>query len=195
MTFSARIGKCISLSIVFSNSLLKKRIFFRCCKILKQCLLSASIKWNKVRLFIFFSFNVCSPSEQEATKQQKPQPTWAEQSSNIIQLSDNNFSEFIKDKDVFVTFYAPWCGHCNSMKEAYFATAQNLKDESFPVVMAAVDAAQNVDLSKREKVGGYPTCKSSHDWFNSIFQRLFHHFRLIEWFVRGIVYFFASFKL
>ena len=81
------------------------------------------------------------------------------------------------------------------MKEAYFATAQNLKDESFPVVMAAVDAAQNVDLSKREKVGGYPTCKSSHDWFNSIFQRLFHHFRLIEWFIRGIVYFFASFKL
>ena len=54
-------------------------------------------------------------------------------------------------------FYAPWCGHCNSMKQAYQDAAFALKHENFPGRLAAMDATQNKELSKAEGVKGYPT--------------------------------------
>ena len=91
-----------------------------------------------------------------------PQKTWAEQSQDIFQLTSTTFDEFLKEKDVFVAFYAPWCGHCSDMKPAFFATAKKLKEENFPTVLAAIDATQAKDIAKREGVTGYPTCKFSN---------------------------------
>ena len=56
-------------------------------------------------------------------------------------------------------FYAPWCGHCNGMKPEYMQAANSLKEENFPGVLAAVDATKATELSNKEGVKGYPTCK------------------------------------
>ena len=75
-----------------------------------------------------FSHLLPSPVEQDLSKQ-KAQKTWAEESKDIFQLSEATFAEFTKDKDVFVAFYAPWCGHCKSMKSAFFEAAKKLKED------------------------------------------------------------------
>jgi thiol-disulfide isomerase/thioredoxin len=46
------------------------------------------------------------------------------------------------DDDVFIKFYAPWCGHCKSMAPAWEQLAEELKDVS-GLVIADFDATAN----------------------------------------------------
>jgi thiol-disulfide isomerase/thioredoxin len=45
-------------------------------------------------------------------------------------------------KDVFVKYYAPWCGHCKKMAPAWIELAEYLKDVE-DVIIAEVDATAN----------------------------------------------------
>lgn len=93
---------------------------------------------------------------------EKPQNAWSDEQSDVVHLTALNFDNFLKGKEAFVAFYAPWCGHCNSMKPAFLELATKLKAEESPVVVAAVEATTNRDLAKRELVKAYPTCKNSN---------------------------------
>ena len=84
---------------------------------------------------------------------------WEDESSEVHHLTNETFRDFIKDQEVLVMFYAPWCGHCNSMKPAYVEAAKLLKDDHFPAVLAAIDATKARNISKEENVKGYPTRK------------------------------------
>lgn len=42
-----------------------------------------------------------------------------------------------------VMFYAPWCGHCKSMKPAYAAAALQLKESHPDVIIAKVRSETN----------------------------------------------------
>jgi len=60
------------------------------------------------------------------------------------------------EKDVLIEFYAPWCGHCQSLAPKYEELGKKLKDVP-SVTIAKIDATANdFDRSKYE-VGGYPT--------------------------------------
>ncbi|KAJ7066967.1 protein disulfide isomerase [Mycena amicta] len=81
---------------------------------------------------------------------------------DTVILDYTNFDGIALDqeKDVLVTFTAPWCGHCKSMKPAYEKTASTFKSESNCIV-ANIDAddQKNKGIAAKYDVKGFPTIK------------------------------------
>jgi len=70
-----------------------------------------------------------------------------------------SFDAIVMDttKDVFVEFYAPWCGHCKKLAPIFDELAQAFSGAS-SVVIAKIDATAN-DVSPKFGVRGFPTLK------------------------------------
>lgn len=79
-------------------------------------------------------------------------------SSDVVSLTDKNFnSDVTKSSDIWlVEFYAPWCGHCQSLKPEYEKVAKALKGI---VKVGAVDADQYKSLGSQFGIQGFPTIK------------------------------------
>jgi len=82
----------------------------------------------------------------------------------VTVLTPANFDTIVKDtsKQVFVEFFAPWCGHCKSLKPVWEKLATAFKNEE-NVVIAAVDADAHKDIAGKYEVSGFPTLK----WFGA----------------------------
>ena len=78
--------------------------------------------------------------------------------SDVVELTPNNFaSKVMNSDDVWlVEFYAPWCGHCQSLAPEWSKAARALKGV---VKVAAVDADAHQSLGGQYGVRGFPTIK------------------------------------
>jgi len=61
-----------------------------------------------------------------------------------------------KTKDVFVKYYAPWCGHCKKMAPMYVELAEELAAAD-NLVLAEMDATANE--VEGVNIQGFPTIK------------------------------------
>ena len=60
--------------------------------------------------------------------------------TSVLEVDSANFESVMADKaPIILKLYAPWCGHCQSMKPNYIAAADRMKRSKFPVRFAAVD--------------------------------------------------------
>jgi protein disulfide-isomerase A1 len=77
---------------------------------------------------------------------------------DVFVLVGKNFDQTIKQpgKDVFVEFYAPWCGHCKSLAPKWEELGKWAKDKP-NLVIAKMDATANEVDSVQ--VSGFPTLK------------------------------------
>jgi protein disulfide-isomerase-like protein len=76
----------------------------------------------------------------------------------VLTLTGRTFNEHVMDpkKDVFVEFYAPWCGHCKKLEPIWSEMARTIKKAGFDkkgVVIAKMDATEN---QCEEEVTGFP---------------------------------------
>jgi len=78
--------------------------------------------------------------------------------SAVTILTPDNFNTIVLDstKDVFVEFFAPWCGHCKRLAPIWEKLATAFHTEA-GVVIASVDADQYKDLGTSYDVSGFPT--------------------------------------
>jgi protein disulfide isomerase family A protein 3 len=67
-----------------------------------------------------------------------------------------NFQSLVTDsaKDVLIEFYAPWCGHCNTLAPKYEELGQKLAGEEVEIVK--MDATAN-EVPAGYDVRGFPT--------------------------------------
>jgi len=71
----------------------------------------------------------------------------------------NSFNDVVlnPNDDVFVEFYAPWCGHCKSLAPIWEQLAEKVK--TLPnLVIAKMDATSN-DVPPKYGIRGFPTLK------------------------------------
>ena len=81
--------------------------------------------------------------------------------ADLVELNPENYKAIInnKNKNVFVMFYAPWCGHCNHMKPAWQELADKYSVDSSDTVIARVDASAHRNIGKDYDINGFPTLK------------------------------------
>jgi len=92
----------------------------------------------------------------------KSQPVPASQDESVFDLVGKQFDEVVFDdeKDVFVEFYATWCGHCKRLKPTWDSLGDRYADLKDSITIAKMEATEN-DLppSVDFRVAGFPTLK------------------------------------
>ena len=87
----------------------------------------------------------------------RSQPKPAKQSGPLTVVVSDTFDEIVRDptKDVFIEFYAPWCGHCKALAPKYKDLAKKYEDND-KLVIANFDAHSN-DAPPDFEFSGFPT--------------------------------------
>ena len=80
---------------------------------------------------------------------------------NVLVMTTKNFDQVLNEFDfVLAEFYAPWCGHCQSLAPEFTGAAKKLSKNK-KVALAKIDATAEPKLGTKYNVRGYPTLK----WF------------------------------
>ncbi|GAB4824055.1 hypothetical protein N2152v2_011101 [Parachlorella kessleri] len=82
----------------------------------------------------------------------------ADNSGPVKVVTAKTFNELLLggSADVFIEFYAPWCGHCKTLAPTWDALGEHFKDAS-DVIIAKMDATANDIPSPKFNVRGFPT--------------------------------------
>jgi len=92
----------------------------------------------------------------------KSQPIPDKQDESVFDLVGKQFDEVVFDdsKDVFVEFYATWCGHCKRLKPTWDQLGDRYADLKDRITIAKFEATEN-DLppSVPFRIAGFPTLK------------------------------------
>lgn len=103
----------------------------------------------------------------------KSQKIPSSQDEPVYVLVADEFSKVVNDsnKDVFVEFYAPWCGHCKKLKPTWDELGERYALAKDKVVIAKFDATENdVPSEAGFRVTGFPTLKfkaaGSDEWLS-----------------------------
>ena len=111
--------------------------------LLKEALTAESVK-------TFFDGYAAGTLEAHLKSEEIPESN----DEDVFVLVGKSFNNVIgQDKDVFVEFYAPWCGHCKKLAPEYEKVGSAFSDVE-NVVVAKIDATEN---DTPEEIKGFPT--------------------------------------
>ncbi|KAH8419665.1 hypothetical protein KR009_000409 [Drosophila setifemur] len=76
-----------------------------------------------------------------------------------VDLDGETFDAAISAGNVFVKFFAPWCGHCKRLQPLWEQLAEIMHVDEPKVIIAKVDCTQHQALCAAHQVTGYPTLR------------------------------------
>jgi len=80
-------------------------------------------------------------------------------SSAAIELTPDNFYEATDGKTVFIKFFAPWCGHCKSIKPDWDKLIADFEGSPDKMVADVDCTAEGEPLCTEFGIQGFPTLK------------------------------------
>ena len=69
-------------------------------------------------------------------------------SKHVSEIDSNNIHKFLKNKITLLSFYAPWCQHCQLFKPLYENVAEKLKRRNPTITCGSVDVTENQALGE-----------------------------------------------
>jgi len=120
--------------------------------------------------------NIASTAEKFFKGELKPSlksetPAPEDTTGAVKVVKGKTFEDLVlkNNKNVFVEFYAPWCGHCKKLAPTWEELGEKYKDSS-NVVIAKMDATANEIDVEGVEVQGFPTLYffKAHDKANPI---------------------------
>jgi protein disulfide-isomerase A1 len=90
----------------------------------------------------------------------KSEPLPESNDAPVKVIVGKNYKSIVEDpeKDVFIEFYAPWCGHCKKLAPIWDELAESVKSDK--VVIAKMDATANdLPADAGFTIQGFPTLK------------------------------------
>ncbi|EIW76142.1 disulfide isomerase, partial [Coniophora puteana RWD-64-598 SS2] len=96
------------------------------------------------------------------TPELKSQPIPETQDESVYTLVSKEFEQVVFDdsKDVFVEFYATWCGHCKRLKPIWDSLGDHFESVKDSVVIAKMEATENdIPPSVPFRISSFPTLK------------------------------------
>ena len=79
--------------------------------------------------------------------------------AGVVSVTEDNFAATSDGKNVFVKFFAPWCGHCKRLAPAWTQLGDSYTDHEKVVIGEADCTADSKSLCQAQGVRGYPTLK------------------------------------
>lgn len=76
-----------------------------------------------------------------------------------VELDPESFDTAIAGGNVFVKFFAPWCGHCKRLQPLWEQLAEIMNVDEPKVIIAKVDCTKHQTLCAAHQVTGYPTLR------------------------------------
>jgi len=80
-------------------------------------------------------------------------------SSAAIELTPDNFHKETDGKTVFIKFFAPWCGHCKSIKPDWDKLIADFEGSATQMVADVDCTAEGEPLCQEFGIQGFPTLK------------------------------------
>lgn len=100
---------------------------------------------------------------QEATEfTNSVAPGWGEdvEPGAIVHMTDEHWQAWREQNPrSLVMFYAPWCGHCKTLKPHYSDASEKVKKAGIQIPMVAVDCTTETSICAQYEIKGYPTTK------------------------------------
>ncbi|KAH8298590.1 hypothetical protein KR018_002356 [Drosophila ironensis] len=94
-----------------------------------------------------------SAQEEDAAAKKQAEKQYA------VDLSPETFDAALEAGNVFVKFFAPWCGHCKRLQPLWEQLAEIMNVDDPKVTIAKVDCTKHQSLCAAHQVTGYPTLR------------------------------------
>ena len=132
------------------------------------------------------------PHQQQRQQQQRPKENLFDKKSPVTSLRQGRFPGTDAKNIWFISFYAPWCGHCQQMKSQFEELAKALNGF---VRVGAVNCEKQKGLCAMEGVDSYPTLKLKKAGVSTTYDSGGHGFQqMYDWVMNQLPVSFASLR-
>jgi len=120
---------------------------------MKKYVFSGELSKDSVEAFIS---NFFAGGLKPTLKSEEPTPD--DTAGDVVVVKGKSFHDLVinNSKDVFIEFYAPWCGHCKQLAPTWDALGKKFSSND-NIVIAKIDATANEIDVEGLAVKGFPT--------------------------------------